>query len=70
MVGPERSVLGVKPEIIIRLFLTGLPQKFEIGNGPCIFNSLLVEMDRSGKVLSAERVDRIVEMKGEEVARG
>lgn len=59
MTGPIDSVLGVKSDIIIELFSTGIPQKFELeANGPFAFNSVLVELEKSGKVLKIERLDR------------
>lgn len=61
MVGPKKSILGVETEIIIKLFLTGMPQKFEVAKGPCIFNSVLITYSNNQKtVTSIERVDREV----------
>lgn len=36
MVGPEQSVLGVKTEIIIEKFMTKMPVRFEIADGPLV----------------------------------
>lgn len=59
MTGPIESVLGVKSDIIIKLFTTGLPQKFyHETEGPCVFNSVLVELEKSGKIISIERLDK------------
>jgi len=61
MVGPRDSVLGVKKEIIIDLFTTGLPQKFyNETKGPCVFNSVLIEVEKNGKVSKIERIDEEV----------
>ncbi len=62
MVGPINSVLGVKKEIIIERFLTGLPVKHENAEGDCIFNSVLIEIEKNSQAKSIERIDRIVEM--------
>lgn len=60
-VGPRESVLGVKDEIIFNVFLTGLPQMFEVAEGDCDFNSVLIELDdATGKATGIERVDRLV----------
>lgn len=58
MVGPRDSVLGVKPGIIVDRFLTGMPRRFEVADGPVVFNSVLVELDEaSGRARSIERLD-------------
>lgn len=57
MVGPWLSVLGVKPEIIIRKFTSCMPARFELAEGPAVYSALLVEIDSgSGKVTSVERI--------------
>lgn len=59
MTGTMESVLGVKTDIIIKLFTTGLPQKFEQETeGKRIFNSVLVELTGKGKVKSIKRITR------------
>ncbi|MDD5693197.1 MAG: TIGR00282 family metallophosphoesterase [Patescibacteria group bacterium] len=61
-VGPSESVLGVKEEIIFDVFLTGLPQLFEIAEGDCVFNSVVIDIDDHGKATSIKRVDHFVKM--------
>lgn len=59
MTGTIESVLGVKTDIILQLFTTGLPQKFQFEKeGPFKFNSVLVELDKKGKVITIKRVDK------------
>ncbi len=60
-VGPRESILGVKEEIIFDVFLTGLPQTFEVAEGVCIFNSVVIDIGEDGKARSIIRVDRVVE---------
>lgn len=60
MVGPLNSVLGVKSEIIIDRFLRGSGKKFELADGPGVFNSVLVELDKNNRPQSIKRIDRIV----------
>jgi len=64
MVGPRDSVIGVEPSVAVNGFLTALPQKFAVAEGPLAqFNSVLVDVDeRSGRARSIERVDRLVEL--------
>jgi metallophosphoesterase (TIGR00282 family) len=57
MTGPHNSVLGVKPDIIIERFRTGLPQKFEVADGESVFNSVLLTFDEKGKAKEVKRID-------------
>ena len=58
MTGTRDSVLGVKTDIIIRLFTTGIPQKFEQETeGPKVFNSVMVDISADRKVKSIHRFD-------------
>ncbi|HEX9435979.1 MAG TPA: TIGR00282 family metallophosphoesterase [Candidatus Limnocylindria bacterium] len=59
MVGPRDSVLGVRTEIILDRFRTMIPKRFEIADGPSVFNSVLINVDeRTGTARSIERIDR------------
>jgi len=61
MTGPLHSVIGVKKELAIEKFLTGMPRRFEVASGPSVFCAVLLELDaRLGKALSIERV-RIID---------
>jgi len=61
MTGPLHSVIGVKKELAIEKFLTGMPRRFEVASGPTVFCAALVELDaRLGKALSIERI-RIID---------
>jgi calcineurin-like phosphoesterase len=57
MTGPSDSVLGVKSEIIIERFRNGLPQKFEVADGPAVFNAVLITFNEDGKASQIKRVD-------------
>ncbi len=58
MTGTIHSVLGVKPEIIIRKFKEKLPQRFELATGECKMNAVLMELDeKSGKTFSIEAIE-------------
>ena len=57
MTGPERSVLGVEPELAIEKMLTGLPVRFLTAQGDCRMDGCLFEIDnKSGKTLNVERI--------------
>lgn len=47
MTGPRDSVLGVKKEVIINRFLTQLPAKFELANGPLQLNGVVLDIDEN-----------------------
>ena len=50
--GPLYGVIGVKKELAIEKFLTGMPRRFEVAGGPKVFCAALIELDaRIGKAL-------------------
>ena len=58
MTGPARSVLGIKPEQSINLFLGGLPQRYEPASGPCKLESVLFTVDtQTRRCLDVQRID-------------
>ena len=58
MTGPSRSVLGIKPEHSINLFLGGLPRRYEEAEGPCRLNACLFVLDTlSKKCVEVRRAD-------------
>ncbi len=59
MVGPRDSILGMRPEIIVERFTTGMPRRFEVAEGTVAFNSVLIDVDGlTGRARSISRVDR------------
>jgi len=61
MCGPKDSVLGVEKGIIIKQFLTALPQSHKVAVGTTIFNACLVEIDTDTKrAVSIQRVYQTV----------
>jgi 2',3'-cyclic-nucleotide 2'-phosphodiesterase len=53
MTGPKDSILGVEKEIIINKFITQLPTKFEIAQGPYQLNGVIIDVDdETGKATS------------------
>jgi metallophosphoesterase (TIGR00282 family) len=60
MVGPRDSILGMRTEVIVERFRTGMPMRFEVADGPVVFGSVLIDADdATGKARSIERVDRM-----------
>ncbi len=57
MTGPKRSVLGREIEPVLRRFLTGMPQRFEVAEEDVAMEGILVELvPATGKALRIERV--------------
>jgi metallophosphoesterase (TIGR00282 family) len=55
MTGPHDSIIGVKTEVILRRFLTQLPQRFEPAEGGVRIEGALLECDPStGRATSIE----------------
>lgn len=57
MTGPRDSVIGVRKEIVIDKFISQMPQRFEVANGPFQFNAALLEIDEyTGEAASVLRI--------------
>jgi metallophosphoesterase (TIGR00282 family) len=65
MTGPSNAVIGVDRDAILKRFLTGLPVRFTVAKGPCILNSVIVDVDpKTGKAISIERFNLVEEFNG------
>jgi len=59
MTGVVDSVIGAKKEEIIEGFLTQMPVRHQVAEGPTVFNALLVEIDLdNGLAKSVERIQK------------
>lgn len=57
MCGPEHSVLGRDPSAVVEKFLTSMPKKFPIADGPTVAFGALVSIDEeTGRALSIKRI--------------
>ena len=57
MTGPQISILGRENNAIIKKFITGMPQKFEIANGKGQFCGCIFDIDeQSGLCTDIERI--------------
>jgi metallophosphoesterase (TIGR00282 family) len=54
MTGPHDSVIGVRSDLILRRFVTGLPVRFEPGEGDVRMEGALIECDAQGRATSME----------------
>ena len=58
MCGAIDSIIGSEPGPVLERFLTGIPVRLNVGNGPSRFNSVLFETDdATGLATSIRRVD-------------
>jgi 2',3'-cyclic-nucleotide 2'-phosphodiesterase len=57
MTGPALSILGIRPEQSINLFLGGLPQRYEAAPGKCKLEAVLFTIDTKTK--QCTRVQRV-----------
>ena len=55
--GPQESVLGREIEPVVKRFLTGMPQRFEVARGRVMLHGAVVHIDEAtGRALKIERV--------------
>jgi metallophosphoesterase (TIGR00282 family) len=59
MVGPRDGCIGMDKDVVIKRFLTGVPNRFVVASGTVTFNSVLVTINSStGRATSIQRLDR------------
>ena len=58
MVGPHDSILGVRTDIVIQKFRTGMPVRFEMAEGAAEYAAVIVDIDPS--LGRAEKIERIL----------
>jgi metallophosphoesterase (TIGR00282 family) len=62
MCGPEASVLGVKPEQVLRRFLTQMPTRFDVAGGPVLVQGAVIEVEATnGHATAVRRIRERVE---------
>ena len=62
MTGPLDSVIGTETAPVLERFRTGLPQRFKPAEGPCVLNSVLIDVDpATGRANEIVRVDRTID---------
>jgi hypothetical protein len=60
--GPHDSVLGRQVEPVLKRFLTGLPQRFDVANGQVRLQGALVDIDPStGRAQSIVRISELLD---------
>jgi len=62
MTGPMDSVIGTETAPVLERFRTGLPQRFKPADGPCVLNSVLIDIDpETGQAADIVRIDRTID---------
>jgi hypothetical protein len=55
--GPQEGVLGREIEPVIRRFLTGMPQRFEVAKNQVVLHGAMIEVEpKSGRALHIQRI--------------
>jgi metallophosphoesterase (TIGR00282 family) len=63
MTGPRDSVIGFSLETVLPRFLTHLPTRFAVADGPVAFNAVVVEAERAtGRARSISQLQRLIEV--------
>jgi metallophosphoesterase (TIGR00282 family) len=63
MTGPRDSIIGFSLETVLPRFLTHLPTRFHVADGPVAFNAVVVTADRAtGRARSIDQVQRLIEV--------
>ncbi len=60
MCGVRDSIIGDEPGPVLRRFLTGIPVRLTVGDGPAQLNSVLIDIDDdTGLATDITRIDRL-----------
>ena len=63
MTGPRDSIIGFSLETVLPRFLTHMPTRFHVADGPVSFNAVVVTVERAtGRATSIEQVQRLIEV--------
>ena len=62
MCGPRDSVIGVKRKPVVERFLTQMPTRFEVADGPALVQGVIVDVDdATGRARGIERFQFVVD---------
>jgi hypothetical protein len=61
MTGPRDSVIGIRPEDAIPKFLTQMPRKFTVADGPAQLSAVLLDIADDGRARSIQRIQIVDE---------
>lgn len=60
MTGPRDSVIGVRTDVILKRFLTEMPQQFVVADGPVRLDYVIVTATAEGLAESIERHEEVI----------
>lgn len=58
MVGTHASILGVRSDLVVKKFLTGMPVRFEMAEGPAEYAAVIADIDDAGR--RRTRIERVM----------
>ncbi len=53
MTGPKKSVIGMDVEVSIKRFLTSLPERYKLANGPAMLNACVFEINEEKNTMES-----------------
>ena len=57
MCGPIQSVIGTDKEVVVKKFISGMPEKFEVATGAALLSAVAIEIDdNTGQARSINRI--------------
>lgn len=57
MCGPIQSVIGTDKDVVVKKFLSGMPEKFEVATGAALLSAVAIDIDdATGQARSIERI--------------
>jgi hypothetical protein len=63
MTGPRDSIIGFSLETVLPRFLTHLPTRFQVADGPVALNAVVITADRqTGRAVAIDQVQRLIEV--------
>jgi hypothetical protein len=63
MTGPRDSIIGFSLETVLPRFLSHLPTRFNVADGPVSLNGVVISIERtSGRATAIEQVQRLIEV--------
>ncbi len=61
MAGPQDSILGVRPELIVERFLRRMPNRFELAGGTAQMDAVALEIENdTGNAKAIEKIHRLL----------
>ena len=58
MTGPKNSIIGMDIEVALKRFLTQIPERYQVAEGPTMLNAVLFEIDDiSNKVIDIKKIN-------------